>query len=542
MNSENQDLKIHPNITKIIYKESDRKVFNYILNPLNIFRNFHFWTMFFIMFGIIIRLVQYFNNRSLWADESLLALNVINKSFFELLKPLDYHQGAPFGFLVITKLFALILGDNEFALRLFPLVTGIASIFLFFSLSKKFLNPFAIFVAVGLFSIAEPLYYYSSEFKQYSSDVFFTLILFSLFAGLKNKGTSFRNLIIFSLAGAITIWFSHPSVFVLAGIGITALTYYYIQKDWKSFTKVLAVSFIWFLSFATFYILSLQNLSNDGYMTAYWDNSFLPLLPKSYEDINWFINTFFGTFTFFMTSALSGVASLFFILGVTILFKERKELFFILILPIIITLLVSGFYLYPFKGRLILFLVPSFLLFISAGINHISELTKIRPVITFATVILIFSFPFYNSSKNLIKPIERSEIKQTLSYLKKNIRTDDEIYLYYGSKPAFDFYKEKFALSEYNIIKGKISRNEWRGYANDLDQLKTKKRVWIIFSHILERTNEKWFFLYYLNTIGKLAASYKAFGSEIYLYDFSNFSSTTNNFKSASASDIKTEG
>jgi hypothetical protein len=48
-----------------------------------------------IFIGIILRLIQYGINRSLWLDESLLALNIVNKSLSELLRPLDYNQIAP---------------------------------------------------------------------------------------------------------------------------------------------------------------------------------------------------------------------------------------------------------------------------------------------------------------------------------------------------------------------------------------------------------------------------------------------------------------
>jgi len=46
--------------------------------------------------GIILRVAEYLPNRSLWRDEASLALNITNRSLFELLsKPLDYNQGAP---------------------------------------------------------------------------------------------------------------------------------------------------------------------------------------------------------------------------------------------------------------------------------------------------------------------------------------------------------------------------------------------------------------------------------------------------------------
>ena len=76
------------------------------------------------------------HNRSLWADEAVLALNIVNRSYWELLQPLDYEQGAPVGFLLVEKLAIGVFGNNEYALRLFPLLSGIISLFLFYILAK----------------------------------------------------------------------------------------------------------------------------------------------------------------------------------------------------------------------------------------------------------------------------------------------------------------------------------------------------------------------------------------------------------------------
>jgi hypothetical protein len=79
-------------------------------------RNFlQYLSIFLIIFGIVIRLVQYLNNRSLWLDEVNLALNIINRSYSELLNTLDYNQAAPPGFLWIEKLVTQLLGNNEYA-------------------------------------------------------------------------------------------------------------------------------------------------------------------------------------------------------------------------------------------------------------------------------------------------------------------------------------------------------------------------------------------------------------------------------------------
>jgi len=129
-----------------------------------------------ICFGIVLRLRQYLFNRSLWLDEALLTLNIISRSFLELLQPLDYRQGAPIGFLFLEKLAVQLFGNSEYVLRLFPFLCGIISLFLFYKVATHYINIKAVLIALGLFAISGWLVYYSSEVKQYSSDVAIVLL------------------------------------------------------------------------------------------------------------------------------------------------------------------------------------------------------------------------------------------------------------------------------------------------------------------------------------------------------------------------------
>ena len=78
--------------------------------------------------GAVLRLRVYSNGRSLWFDESLLALNILHRSTAGIFRPLDYHQGAPLGFLFLLKLATKIGGGSEFALRAIPLLAALISL------------------------------------------------------------------------------------------------------------------------------------------------------------------------------------------------------------------------------------------------------------------------------------------------------------------------------------------------------------------------------------------------------------------------------
>ena len=126
------------------------------------------------------RCAQYLVNRSLWLDESLLALNIVHRTFSQLMQPLDYEQMAPLAFLMIERAAVQFFGNSEYALRLFPFLSGLVSLFLFYKVAKTVLTQRAFIIGLMLFVFSGPLIYYSSEVKQYGSDVTISLLLYFL--------------------------------------------------------------------------------------------------------------------------------------------------------------------------------------------------------------------------------------------------------------------------------------------------------------------------------------------------------------------------
>lgn len=145
-----------------------------------------------LLAGFILRIRQYLTGRSLWVDEAMLALNIVDRSWVGLLKPLDYDQGAPIGFLLVEKIFNLLLSRNEFALRLFPLLVGLASLWMFYLLLRHFTSGPGLLITLALFALNPRLIYYSSEVKQYIVDVAATITLLLIAARLFDHSSQKR--------------------------------------------------------------------------------------------------------------------------------------------------------------------------------------------------------------------------------------------------------------------------------------------------------------------------------------------------------------
>src|SRR5580700_337675 len=118
--------------------------------------------------GAAIRLRLYLQNRSLWVDEAMVSLNIIHRPIAQLWRPLDDHQAAPLGWLLLQKFSITLFGSSEYALRLVPLIAGIGSLVLLLMLARRTVGPAVGLVAVAMACLSKGLIYYSSEAKQYS--------------------------------------------------------------------------------------------------------------------------------------------------------------------------------------------------------------------------------------------------------------------------------------------------------------------------------------------------------------------------------------
>ena len=66
-----------------------------------------------VVFGILLPSIQYFYNRSLWVDEAVLVLDIINTDSLDLLKPLKSGAVGTILFL-FTCFFTIVFHDNLF--------------------------------------------------------------------------------------------------------------------------------------------------------------------------------------------------------------------------------------------------------------------------------------------------------------------------------------------------------------------------------------------------------------------------------------------
>jgi len=495
-----------------------------------------------IFAGIVFRVVQYLYNRSLYIDEARdTVVGILGRSFRDLFAPPPsiFTPSPPAGFFVVEKLAVLFWGDSEYVLRLFPLIIGIVSLFLFYYVAKQYTaKPFAALIALILFATLKPLIYYSSSVRPYSGDVAIALIIYLVALYIHSKKLTPARIFLFGVVGAIVVWFSNPSVFVLAGAWISLAIFSLKERNWKRIGGLGIAGIIWVLSFTVYYFLYLTNLTRSYkyfYLALKGEDAFMPFPPVSFADLKWFIVRFFHTFEETAGFYIPGIAALVFIIGCVSNFKDNRRPFIILISPAFLVLLASGLDMYPIRHRTVLFLVPAMVFLIGEGIEYIRDKTSEHsPLIWIVMAGLLLFHPLMSAGYHLIKPILREEIKPVMQYVKDHWQDGDVLYIHYRAHPAFTYYAKKYGFDKDDYIVGVYAGDRYdiwafsvdylKVYTDDLDKLRGRKRVWVLFVHtplLKKGINEEVFFLYYLNTIGKQIDSFKSVGSSVYLYDLS---------------------
>jgi hypothetical protein len=472
--------------------------------------------------GALFRLAQYVANRSLWFDESALSLNIVNRSLAGLLRPLDYAQGAPVGFLILEKLIVQAGGDSEYVLRLIPLIAGLLALPLFYWVARHAIRPGAVPIALGLFAILDSLIYYSSEVKQYSSDVLVALIVFASAQDVLGRGggLSGRRALVFGLIGGVALWFSHPAAFVLMGVGSVALVVAYSKRDWARIGGLAISALIWVLSLSILYYVSLRHLRANPSLLRYWAKAFLPF-PPSLATVQWLgANTLFKVLEYpvGLVRPGIGIGALALLAGAIVLWTENRAMVLALLSPFVFTLAASALWLYPFADRLLLFGVPFIVLLIGEGAERIIAASKPHvPMIGVLLIGLLFVHPALSSVSHLIKPRTVQEARPVIAYLRTHEHNGDALYLYHGAVPAFRFYARRYEFARDSYVEG-IDANRNR-IAVDMNRFGGQRRAWMLFSHIDK--GEQDFLLSYLDTRGTRLDSFQRDGAGVYLYDLS---------------------
>jgi hypothetical protein len=77
------------------------------------------------------------------------------------------------------------------------------------------------------------------------------------------------------------------------------------------------------------------------------------------------------------------------------------------------------------------------------------------------------------------------------------------VYVFYGAWQAMRHYGPRVGMAGVPVVWGRCHRGAPRAYYRELDALRGRSRVWILFSHVEPRFQERDAILGYLDAIGE---------------------------------------
>jgi hypothetical protein len=415
---------------------------------------------------------------------------------------------------MVEKLLATVFGNNELALRLFPLCCYLLSIpFVFGFAIKLFPTKNVAFLSTAIFSITNSVLRYSSEVKEYSTDVLVAAAL--IYVALTFTFQHKRDYYALALIGAIAIWFSNVSIVLLFVIGLYIL---YNESVKKNYLPVLSM-IPWLISFGIYYFRFVRNETS----VAFSESPFMPFNPFSIEFLHFWrlsLKSIYGCLlgfgpVWFFPFALS-------VFGLFRLIKKKKHVaIYFLLFPMLVHLGLSSLKLYPFSGRLILYQVPMMILLLVCGseavIDFLRKKYKSVPKYSRLAPIALFFVPLF-----ILYPNRKEETKESLRFMESYIQKEDNIYVYNQASVAYRFYTSSGKFSFDNKVTiGNAFQSDDTMCVNEIKSL--KGRTWLFFAHVYpldQKINEETFIVNALKDSGnEFLLSFKTKGSSAYLVD-----------------------
>ena len=464
--------------------------------------------------GAGLRLWQYLANSSLWIDEIALTRNIIDRPLVDLVKPLDYAQVAPIGFLFVEKTVTSLFGTSEYALRAFPLASGLAALALFWGVARQVLQGWAVPYAVALFSLGVPFIYFSSQVKQYSSDTAAALLLLLVTLRVWRRGVTPRRAIALGFVGVAAAVFSQPALFVMAGIGAGLLILVRTQRDGAVARSLSIALTIWALTAGAVTVHALSSVTeiDREYFRDFWASGFMPMPPRSLSDAAWLPGKLvwvFGAFAVGMGPTNGGmnyrwspVFAAVMLYGAWALWRRQRDAALFLTLPLLVVLAASVTSIYPFTARLVAFLIPALLIVTAAGASHLlTHWPKHVGFLSPVALAILGGAPIY-AAVTALPPSWVQHARPVIEHVASGRRPSDKIYAFYGASPAIGYYAPRFGLQREDVVFGKCNLRDPREYLRELEGMRGASRIWIVATHT-QRKEELDLILAYMDQIGR---------------------------------------
>lgn len=411
------------------------------------------------LLAFVLRLINI--NQSFWLDEAISAVAAKNYSFYDIVFVFLKGDNHPPLFYLLLRLWGLIFGFSDIALRMLPIICGtltvVASYFFFKKISQN--NYWITMVGTFLLAISPLHIYYSQEVRMYPVITLLAVLLMYFFSFLISGKTKSWQWIVFSL---LLIWFvgtDYVSLFMLPVLGLLGILERLGKKWWLkfglSFLPLAILGLLWLPVLSAQMETAKQQLVNlPGWRALAGGATFK-------EAVVLWMKFILGRITIdphIFYYALVGMFSLPILAVLFFAGKKYKQNIFLwsyLLVPLIVSYLVS-FFIPAFNYFRMIYVLPAFYILIAIGVYQVKNkpLQKIVLSLLILGCIIGNGFYFFNQRN------QREQWKQAVSYIETN-GSNDSLAIFEFPEPfaPFQWYSTG-KIPGYGALDGLTSHQE----------------------------------------------------------------------------------
>jgi len=387
-------------------------------------------------FGIVCRLSQYAADTSVWHDEAFVALNVLQKSIAGLLGPLDWHEASPPGFLILEKLVVTWVGRSEYALRLVPLLAGVAGLIGFAVVARRLCGARAALWAVALMASSDKLIAQANAAKHFTLDVLCAVLLTWLAMRILRKTRPTASFLMWGALGAVCPWVSFASVFVFAATSVMLAAC--AARDWRWTERGLyGMANLWALwSVALLLVPIHAQLSVP--MLDFWHDAF-PDTQSLSALVYWLGRAVLGFSNYFwqpLGLLLLGLAAFGFVRWWR---TGRRIELGMLALPVLFALAASCARRWPFGGNPhMVFAAPAVFVLVGEGIEALRERAIGRlHTVGIVALVLLFMPGVLTAAYRIAAPRQRHEVRPVIEFVQRHSEPGDQLLVFCPAEVEF---------------------------------------------------------------------------------------------------------
>jgi hypothetical protein len=398
-----------------------------------------------LILGFLWRSLWFAVRMPLWGDEAFVAVNLLVRDVAGLLRPLEYWQVAPFGFMVAEWAACRLFGATEWALRLLPFLAGIVSLPVFWRFTRRVLGPWEALLAVAVFSSAYYPVRHSCEVKPYAIDMLVSLLLLVVGWSLWQDPRSARGWAALVGLAALGVWCSFPAVFTAGAVGVL-LTVRVLRTGargpltgWMVFGLALVGSWA---AMVVLYAAPQAREALQSIDTVAWAGAYPPV-RQPWKLPWWLVQVHTGYMLAYPLGG-GGYSSTFTLLSVVmgslVLGRRRPALVWLLLGSLPFNFVAAALHRYPYgtSARISLYMAPSFCLL--AGVGLAAGLKRLLPARLvragfFTLAGALGLIPLLGMGINLAKPyrsIDEVQHRQAIRRLARESLPGDRWLIYNG--------------------------------------------------------------------------------------------------------------